>query len=378
MQNPVDDRGNAVAYSALPVGYPPATAPNYAMPPQDVAPITPGYEKPRSPIEETFRQLIGIGITFKVIYGLNFFTAALHATSATIIALVYMGNPNSAVPETSAFTSPYLPAVCFTPTQAGVVVADTRYRPGFHVNLEEFVGLKTYLAFIVVFFFAFSAAFQVAQGAMKGKYMDRVVNNRVNLLRYVEYSLSASLMMVAIACVLMIYDFFTHILIFTLTFLCMHIGLVADFIRVLQDSLTKISEATDDGAQMQVEIRPSDCIKDLGKLKWFTHWLGWIAIMVPYVAVFFLNYFREVLMSADCMQDLPIGTTVPSLPLVVHIIVIVQFLLFSVFGFVQYRQFSRKDSPEKIGLATEHSFIILSLVSKSILGWLIAFNVLFV
>ena len=159
MQNPVDDRGNAVAYSALPVGYPPATAPNYAMPPQDVAPITPGYEKPRSPIEETFRQLIGIGITFKVIYGLNFFTAALHATSATIIALVYMGNPNSVSAGTSASTSPYLPAVCFTPT---VLVVDPGRRPGFEVKLEEFVDLKTYLAFIVIFFFAFSAAFQAA------------------------------------------------------------------------------------------------------------------------------------------------------------------------------------------------------------------------
>ena len=382
MQQPVDDRQNG-AYSAVPLGVYTLPMPTmnatpmiYAMPPQDAAPIQPEYTKPVSPIKETFYQLIGIGITFNVIYGLNLFTAAVHATSATITALVYLGNPTSMAPAMSGSTSPYLPSVCFTPRQAGAPVVETGRRPGFEVKLEEFVDIKTYLAAIVILFFALSAAFQAAQGAIKGKYHDRVVNNRVNLLRYVEYSLSASLMMVGIACTLMIYDFFTHVLIFTLTFLCMHIGLVADFIRVLKNSLTKISEATD-GVQMDVEIHPSTCMKDLGKLKWFTHWLGWIAIMVPYVAVFFVNYLRTALRASDCMRDLPTGTIIPAVPIGVHGIIISRFSLFSIFGFVQYRQFSRKDSPEKIGLATEHSFILLSLVAKSLLGWLLAFNVLF-
>ena len=345
---------------------------------QQQDPSGPANTKPNasSPLKEMFYQVIGIGITFKVIYGLNFFTAAVHATSATIIALVYMGNPSPVSLESRESTSPYLPAVCFTPRPANAVAIDPSHRPGFSVRLEEFIELKTYLAFIVVLFFALSAAFQAAQGARKAKYRDRVVNNRVNLLRYVEYSLSASLMMVGIACTLMIYDFFTHVLIFALTFLCMHIGLVADFLRVLQNSLTRIKEATE-GVQMDVEIHPSTCIKDLGKLKWFTHWLGWIAIMVPYIAVFAVNYLRSALRSADCMRNLPADTVIPSIPLFVHFVLASQFTLFSIFGFVQYRQFSRKDSDEKIGLATEHSFIILSLVAKSLLGWLLAFNVLF-
>jgi uncharacterized membrane protein len=345
---------------------------------QQQDPSDPANTKPNasSPLKEMFYQVIGIGITFKVIYGLNFFTAAVHATSATIIALVYMGNPSPVSLESRESTSPYIPAVCFTPRPANAVAIDPSHRPGFSVRLEEFIELKTYLAFIVVLFFALSAAFQAAQGARKAKYRDRVVNNRVNLLRYVEYSLSASLMMVGIACTLMIYDFFTHVLIFALTFLCMHIGLVADFLRVLQNSLTRIKEATE-GVQMDVEIHPSTCIKDLGKLKWFTHWLGWIAIMVPYIAVFAVNYLRSALRSADCMRNLPADTVIPSIPLFVHFVLASQFTLFSIFGFVQYRQFSRKDSDEKIGLATEHSFIILSLVAKSLLGWLLAFNVLF-
>lgn len=329
-----------------------------------------------SPGKDTFFQLIGIGITFNVIYGLNFFTAAVHAGSATIIALVYMGKTESVVLEDTKIAGPYLPAVCFEPSSITDPTRSGR-RPGFDIQIEELVSLKTYLAVIVVSFFALSAVFQAAQGLNKNNYMDRVVNNRVNLLRYVEYSLSASLMMVGIACTLMIYDFFTHILIFTLTFLCMHLGLVADYIRVLQNSVTKINEATENVVQMDTEIHPSSCIKDMGKLKWFTHWLGWIAIMVPYLAVFVWNYLRTAFRSSDCMRDLAIGTEIPDIPPWVHMIILSQFTLFSIFGFVQYRQFTRKDSPEIVGLATEHSFILLSLVAKSLLGWLLAFNVLF-
>ena len=332
-------------------------------------------DKTNDPTEQdAFRQLIGIGTTFNVIYILNFFTAGVHAFNAAIILLVYMGTTDSSPSTDGDIRGPYIPNVCFnvatvdTPNQGG--------RPGFHVELEETIGAKNYLAIIVVSFFSLSAVCQIAQGIRKNKYKQRIEKNEVNLLRYIEYSLSASFMMVGIACTLMIYDVFTHILIFTCTFLCMLLGLIADYIRVLQTSLTEINTQVGD-FNLNCTMSPMDCIKDLGHLKWFTHWLGWVAIMVPYLAVFAVNYVRSVSRISECMEDMPVDVDIPDVPPEVHLIVMGQFILFSIFGFVQYRQFSRKGDPKKIGIATEHSFIILSLVAKSLLGWLLAFNLLF-
>ena len=186
----------------------------------------------------------------------------------------------------------------------------------------------------------------------------------------------------------------------------MILGLIADHLRMLEINLKKETVVF-------MNKTRADFIKDISLLKWFAHGLGWIAILAPY-GVFFGSYFRTVLRSAACLQNLPPDTE--AVPWWVHVIIIFQFALFSSFGLVQWLQF--RDSPKtpldkemfrpvtpeemypgdvpnynndpeaylavaeryeqqtrKIGITTERRFITLSIIAKTLLGWLIAGNI---
>jgi hypothetical protein len=369
----------------------------------------------RVPIDSIWNTL-DYTLTFKSVYYLNIAAASVHTVSAIIIMAVFFSlNPNASIDQAST-RDPYIASVCYSTNATRAAVDDdtpgsrfrphsnsnsssantTGARPALWVDLEPVVSGKLYLAVIVITFFMLSAVCQGLQAVLKQSYNRRVTTNDVNFVRYVEYSFSASLMMVAIACTLSIFDVFTHVLIFACTFLCMLIGLVSDFLRVLEESLTKIAEATE-AADLIIEPgtnTPGQCADSLNRLKWLVHYLSWFAIIVPYMFVFVVSYARTAAGSLRCLKDMP---TV-EIPIFVHFIVIFQLAAFMSFGVVQVLQFrqseriagedSRLLSPselrqhretenERIGLDTEHKFIILSLTAKLVLGWLVASNVLF-
>jgi hypothetical protein len=121
------------------------------------------------------------------------------------------------------------------------------------------------------------------------------------------------------------------------------------------------------------------------KLKWFTHALSWVAIMVPYLCVFFVVYMFTANNEWTCLSGMTNG---PEMPGWVHGIVVGQFILFSIFGLVQVTQFCSNTRPdggfeeaekriEVVGIRTEYRFVLLSLIAKTMLGWLIAYNVIF-
>jgi hypothetical protein len=322
------------------------------------------------------------------IYYLNLITATAHLISGVTILLIARGlDPSPESGSSMETISPYLPAVCFEAAREG------GGRPEFNMQPESVVETRGYLTTLVVAFFYLSAGFQYAQSWEKDKYLTRVKSNDVNICRYVEYSLSASVMMVLIGMVVGVYDIFTHILVFTCTFLCMILGLVADFLRVMHGNMKEANrnqrsntglaqEETKkliDGYPNPDSTHIEECIKHTELLMWGVHFLGWIAIMVPYLAVFMVAYFRTANRSWECLQDL--GPEAPDIPWFVTPIILSQFLLFSVFGIVQTVQFykSGKEHPEveKIGIYTELAFILLSLIAKSVLGWLAATQIIF-
>jgi len=231
--------------------------------------------------------------------------------------------------------------------------------------------------------------------------------------------------MVAIACSLSVFDIYIHLLLFTCSWLCMMLGLVVDYLRMLECNLRWKS------IYSGVQIDWSKILADISRLKWFTHYLGWVAIFSPYFGVFFSAYFRVLLNSSACLKDVP--SIAELIPTFVHVIVLSQLLLFSSFGVVQSLQLidnpkdrngndllhPTKDTqkpkegyqwePEsqispseqsvthlltpdqpmdtarilyeketkRIGIKTEVRFVTLSLTAKSLLGWLIASNLLF-
>jgi hypothetical protein len=352
----------------------------------------------------SIKEILGINTTFETIYYLNFATATVHALSAIIILAVSVGVKPTVPPIPTDIIGPYIPAVCYRPTVVNATNATDNIRPTFLIEPSSLFDLKVYLAVLVTTFFALSAICQTAQGAFKQSYKERVEQNGTNWFRYIEYSMSASVMMVAIACTLMIYDFYTHLLIFGLTMICMLLGLVADCIRTNARAIdiefrtnnepTLLSSKTDsNGESVTVYNYEHDDPKHLTimymyELMWFAHTLGWVAMLMPYLGVYAGSYIRLVTRQYECLEDLP--DTEESAPFFVHLIVICQFILFSWFGCVQLAQFASNTihDPIKdkaaydretavIGIRTEHRFVILSLLAKSLLGWLVAANVIF-
>lgn len=369
-------------------------------------------------------------ISFDHLYYFNLFTATIHLISGVSIwVMASLLDPVS--PSISASsrnsTGPYLPAVCFDPppgspqmsnatdmnhtnmnhttmnlTTMNETIAFVRgSRPRFYIEPEPFAEARDYIATIVVMFFLLSAIFQYTQCIFKTAYKQRIEVNGVNELRYVEYCLSASLMMILIACVVGVFDVFTHILLFTCTFLCMILGLVADFVRVLTATMKEVNENEPTTAsaesiinarifpsqavgetQKLVESRPSLnlAITHGGWIMWGLHFMGWVAILVPYFAVFMVAYFTTASKSWDCLQKQ--AGDLPDVPPFVTWIIFVQFLLFASFGGVQFVQFYMAGIPnynkESVGTGTELAFIILSLGAKSILGWVAASQIIFV
>ena len=316
-------------------------------------------------------------VTFETIYGLNFFTAAVHAVSALVIFVnAFDMQPITRTLEDEAI-GPYLPAVCF---QSGRSNAIPDY---FFVKPQMVWELKAYTATLVTLFFLLSAVFQTVQGGDKSSYRKRVESNGTNVLRYVEYSFSVSLMVVCIATTLMIFDIFTHVLVFTCTFACMSLWLVSDCLRANAQRLHIVLRKYPGIIEIQ------ETFDKLNRLKWTTHYMGWLTFMKLYIFVFGVAYFRTVNRDWDCLQSLLVNT--PATPEWVHAVIISQFLLFSCFGLIQFLQFRATPDGTKrmtvseeiqenmrIGITTEFSFIMLSLTAKSILGWVVAGNVLFV
>ncbi len=110
----------------------------------------------------------------------------------------------------------------------------------------------------------------------------------------------------------------------------MMLGLVVDYLRMLECNIKWKS------IYSSIDLGWSTMLKDISELKWFTHYLGWIAIFLPYFAVFFCVYFRILLNRSACLKDVP--SIVDIIPSFVHIIVLSQLVLFSSFGLVQFLQ----------------------------------------
>ncbi len=91
--------------------------------------------------------------------------------------------------------------------------------------------------------------------------------------------------------------------------------------------------------------------------KWMSHALGWMALIPIYVIIFW-----QLKMNADNNE----------MPEWVWGIVIGEFFLFSSFGAVQFLQFCYVLAPT----AVEMAYVILSLSSKSLLGWILYSQVL--
>jgi hypothetical protein len=323
------------------------------------------------------RRLVGCDTNVTTVYWMNMCTAVLHLVSGITVAVLAVSLERSDDVNSFEYTTgPYIPSAC-------VQAVDSSGFPIFSAKTEHIIEKRTYLTVLISLLFLFPAYFQIITGLNRTAFQDRVITGEVNLYRYIEYSLSVSVMMVTISLTLMIYDVYTHLLIFTCTCLCMLLGLIADYVRLLINRLTSV-RSNIDGEDIQ-DLYRSDivqCICDLELIKWFLHRVGWVALIVLYIGIFVVSYWRNVLNSASCVGDSDSLDPTPRTPWSVHVVIVSQFIYLVLVGGVQLAQFRTwNQTAEHItntGIRTEYQFIWLSFVSKSILGWVTAVTLIFI
>lgn len=150
----------------------------------------------------------------------------------------------------------------------------------------------------------------------------------MNRARWIEYSFSASTMIVAIALLSGIYDLASLIMLFVLIMIMNLLGLI-----------------------MEVHNQTTE------KTSWLSYNVGWIAGIVPWVVI--ALYFWAS--ASNAPGDTPI-------PAFVYWIYVTIFLFFNCFALNMFLQY-KKWGPWKNYLYGERVYVILSFVAKTALAW---------
>ncbi len=246
---------------------------------------------------------------------MNFFAGLLHL--ATGIAMLVLGDRD------------------FTLPVSGFNIAGPPGTPLENGTLSEFFGIP--LAFGVAVFSLLSAFFHFLIALVVfGAYKSELRRGR-NRFRWVEYSLSSTLMIVLIGATTGITDFAALIGIAFANASMILFGWIMEMVNDSTDPTTKT---------------------------WFTpFWMGCVAGIGPWVAILLPLWF-------NVSQD---GAEGP--PAFVYGIIVSIFVFFNTFAINQWLQYKR------IGkwvdyLHGERTYIVLSFVAKSVLAWQIFANTL--
>lgn len=179
-------------------------------------------------------------------------------------------------------------------------------------------------ALIAAFFFLSSVAHFIIATIYNKKY-NQDLSRGINKARWIEYSISASVTMVAISLLVGIYDAMSLVMVFSLTAIMNLMGLV-----------------------MEIHNQTTQ------KTNWISYYIGCFAGIVPWLVIAF--YFW---LAADG------GSKAPDF---VYWIFVSIFIFFSCFAGNMILQY-KKIGNWKNYIYGEYIYIILSLVAKSLLAW---------
>lgn len=177
---------------------------------------------------------------------------------------------------------------------------------------------------IAVFFILSSFAHLIIATVYNKKYTKDLAVG-INKARWIEYSISASVMIVAISLLVGIYDFSSLIMLFCLTSFMNLMGLVME----VHNQTTK-------------------------KTNWLSFIIGCLAGVVPWLVIAFYMW-----LGAD------MGSKAPDFVYWIFVSIFMFFNCFAINMVLQYK----KIGPWKNYLYGEFVYIILSLVAKSLLAW---------
>lgn len=178
---------------------------------------------------------------------------------------------------------------------------------------------------LVALFFFLSAAAHLFIATIYNKSYNADLSRGINKVRWIEYAASSSIMMVAIAMLVGVYDFTNLLMIFVLIAIMNLLGLVME----IHNQTTK-------------------------KTSWLSYWIGCLAGIIPWIVIGF--YFW---LSAEQ------GSAPPTFVYWIFVSIFIFFSCFAVNMVLQYKKIGRW----KNYLYGERAYIILSLVAKTLLAW---------
>lgn len=201
-----------------------------------------------------------------------------------------------------------------------------RYNPVIQkLEPAEYFLFNLSLPWLVAIFFFLSAAFHLLIATAVNKQYEEDLTVGMNRWRWIEYSTSASIMMVAISLLVGVYDFSSLVMIFALTAGMNLLGMVMEW----------HNQTTKDTNWLAYGIGTF-----LGAVPWF--------VVATYLSVSARN-----------------GSAAPSF---VYWIFVSIFVFFNCFALNMYFHY-KKIGPWRNYLYSERAYIILSLVAKSLLAW---------
>lgn len=255
-------------------------------------------------------------ITFEGLHKWNVGLGVLHAFQGILILLLAS---TSKLP----ITTNYLTNDTLAAQSVGHVVLVSATRHLFDVNL----------AYLVAGFFFMSALAHFFIATRYRKTYEADLKMGINKARWIEYGISASTMMVAIALLTGVYDISSLGMIFALTLIMNMMGLVME----IHNQTTK-------------------------KTSWLSYKVGCLAGIVPWLVV--AIYVRGTMVYGDSR-----------IPTFVYWIYASMLVLFSSFAVNMYLQY-KKTGKWADYLYGERGYMILSLVAKTLLAWQIFFGTL--
>lgn len=184
-------------------------------------------------------------------------------------------------------------------------------------------NLSLPLLVAIFLFICATAHFTIA--TIYNKQYNSQLKRGINAARWIEYSLSASVMIVGIALMVGIYDAMSLVMLFALVAIMNLLGLVME----VHNQTTK-------------------------KTNWLSFLVGCLAGLVPWVVIAFYLWLG--------------ATNGSSAPAFVYWIFVSIFIFFNCFAVNMVLQY-KKVGPWKNYLYGELAYIILSLVAKSLLAW---------
>jgi hypothetical protein len=181
------------------------------------------------------------------------------------------------------------------------------------------------LAWLIVAFFALSALAHLIIATVYRRRYEADLKRGLNTARWIEYALSASTMMVAIAMLVGVYDAPSLGMIFALTAGMNLMGLVME----VHNQTTK-------------------------RTNWLSFWIGSKLGIIPWLVI--LAYF---------LSSAAYGSTPPAFVYGIFVSIFIFFNCFAINMALQYK----KIGPWKDYLYGERAYIVLSLIAKSLLAW---------